>query len=220
MIRSGTPHPLHHDRARGAARRGFSLVEAVVAAGIVALMLVASINLLGGAVRNRAADNDHRTALMLGQQLMSEIQQQPYKDETLTGLLFGPELGENGSTRAGFDDVDDYADFQEKPPRLKDGTALSGYDNWKRAVKVTWVQPGSMANSLTDSGLERIEVEVTDPAGRATTVSALRSPYMNPDAPTSGTTALSWTGVEVDVGGQTPRRAAGGVNVITQPPAQ
>ena len=36
---------------RPGARRAFSLVEAVVAAGIVAVMLVASLNLLGSAGR-------------------------------------------------------------------------------------------------------------------------------------------------------------------------
>ena len=218
---SQLPHLPRRFGGRGVdARRGFSLVEAVVATGIVALMLVASINLLGGAVKNRATDNDHRTALMLGQQLMSEVQQQPYKDESITGLLFGPELGEDTGTRAGFDDVDDYHLFQEKPPRLKDGTAVAGYTDWKRKVKVTWVQPASLATSLTDTGLELIEVEVTDPAGRTTVVSALRSSYTAGEAPTSGTTTLTWTGLELDVGGQTPRRATGGVNVITQPPTQ
>src|SRR5690349_3697085 len=103
-------------RPRGAGA-AFSLVEAVVAAGIVAVMLVASLNLLGSAAQARGADNDHRTALLLAHQLMGEIQQQPYKDESLVALLFGPEAGEATTpTRAGFDDVDDYDNFQEKPP--------------------------------------------------------------------------------------------------------
>ena len=91
--------------ARGRAA-GFSLVEAMVSAGIVGVMLVASVNLLGSAARTRVADNNRRAASLLAQQLMSEVQQHAYKDESLTALLFGPELGED--SRAKYDDVDDY----------------------------------------------------------------------------------------------------------------
>jgi len=199
-------------------RRGFSLVEAVVAAGIVGLMLVASLNLLAGAARTRIADNDHRTALMLAQQLMAEVQQQPYKDESITGLLFGPELGESsGGTRANFDDVDDYNNFQEKPLLLKDGSPLIGYEAWTRKVKVTWVQPGTMTASLTDSGLELIEVRAIDPKGKETAVYALRSAYTAVDPPPSGTTAILWTGIELEVGGATPRRTAVGMTMLARP---
>jgi type II secretory pathway pseudopilin PulG len=206
-----TPHG-----ARGSAR-GFSMVEALVAAGIVGLMLVASVNLLGGAVRARAADNDHRTALMLAQQLMAEIQQQPYKDPTALGLLFGPELGESTADRSAFDDVDDYDGFVEQPPRLKDGTLLSGYGTWKRKVKVKWVQPGSLSTSLTDTGLELISVSAIDARGRETAITALRSAYTAMDPPTAGTTSLLFTAVELDAGGTTPRLATGGAVILAQP---
>jgi len=202
---------------RGGAARGFSMIEALVAAGIVGLMLVASINLLGGAVRARAADNDHRTALMLAQQLMAEIQQQPYKDPSIQGLLFGPELFESTADRSAFDDVDDYDHFTEQPPRLKDGTLLAGYGAWKRTVTVKWVQPGSLATSLTDSGLELIQVTAIDTRGRETTVSALRSAYTAMDPPTAGTTSLLYTAVELDAGGTTPRLATGGAVILAQP---
>ena len=205
-------------RARGGMGRGaFSLVEAVVAAGIVGLMLVASLNLLTGAVRTRLNDNDRRTGLMLAQQLMAEIQQQPYKDETPLNLTFGPELGEATTNRANFDDVDDYNGFTEKPPRMKDGTALSGYDTWRRTVKVTWVQPGTLATSLLDTGLVLIEVTTTDPNGREAAVSALRSSYMTVDAPPTGSTSLLWAGVEMETGGDAPRRSTAGVGLLTQP---
>lgn len=190
----------------------------MVAAGIVGLMLVASLNLLGGAARARLADNDRRTASMLAQQLMAEVQQQPYKDESITALLFGPELGESTGTRAAFDDVDDYDKFQETPPRLKDGTELVGYVGWKRKVKVTWVQPGSLATSNTDSGLELVEVVVTDPQGKASSVFALRSAYLVADPPPSGTTSLLWTGIELESGGEAARRTTAGVGLLIQPP--
>src|SRR5687768_7064818 len=82
----------HHTAPRTGGRpaRGFSLVEAMVSAGIVGVMLVASVNLLGSAAKTRVTDNNRRTALALAQQLISEIQPLPYKDDSLTGILFGP----------------------------------------------------------------------------------------------------------------------------------
>ena len=197
----------------------FTLVESIIAAAIVAVMLVASINLLGAAAGTRAAGNDRRTGLMLAHQLMAEIQQQPYKDESIAALLFGPELGETGTTPAGFDDVDDYNKFDEKPPRLKDGTALAGYSAWRRTVTVTWVDPVTMATSLVDTGLKLVEVKATDPRGRAWSVSALRSLQTGPQAPPAGTTALMWTGIELEAAGKTPRAVTAGVEVVTHPAA-
>ena len=195
------------------------MVEAIIAAGIVGVMLVASLNLLAGAAKSRTASNDRRTALMLAHQLMGEIQQQPYKDESIAALLFGPELGETGATRSGFDDVDDYNTFQEKPPALKDGTVLPRYASWRRAVTVRWVSPGTLVTSLTDTGLVLVEVRVTDPRGRETVVSALRSAHMTAAAPASGTTALLWTGIELETEGTTSRSATAGVEVVTRPAA-
>ena len=195
------------------------MVEAIIAAGIVGLMLAASLNLLAAAAKSRAASNDRRAALMLAHQLMGEVLQQPYKDESIAALLFGPELGEGGGSRAGFDDVDDYNKFQEKPPALKDGTLVAGYAGWTRKVTTKWVDPSTLATSLVDTGLVLVEVKVTDPRGGETSVSALRSLHMAPAAPAAGTTALLWTGIELETGGAKPRTVTGGVEVVTRPSA-
>src|SRR5688500_13030878 len=125
------------------APRGFSLVEAMVSAGIVGVMLVASVNLLGSAAKTRVTDNNRRPALALAQQHISEIQPLPYKDDSLTGILFGPELGE--SDRGSDDDVDDYENYRENPPEERDGTVIAGYPRWQRKVKVHWVDPDTLA---------------------------------------------------------------------------
>jgi type II secretory pathway pseudopilin PulG len=211
-------HPRHPQcRPATAGRaRGFSLVEAMVSAGIVGVMLVASVNLLSSAARTRVADGNRRTAGLLAQQLMSEILTQPYKDESLLNLTFGPELGEN--LRTDFDDVDDYKNYMERPPKDHNGLLMTGYDLWKRKVKVTWVSPDTLSESLLDTGLVRVEVTVIDPRGVETTVSALRSERAVPaDAQPSGTTWLQFTDVELEVGGDAPRRSVTAVNTIMRP---
>lgn len=201
-------------------RRGFSLIEALVSAVIVSLMLVVSLNLLGGAAKSRAGDNGRRTALLLAQQLMSEIQQQPYKDDgLLSAVLFGPELGESTATRADFDDVDDYHNHVEKPVALKDGTPVSGFSGWKRRVKVTWVTPESLAEALLDTGLVRVEVTVADAHNRAATVVALRSRHTVPADPPPAGLANLWTGIELSTGpdATSARKTVSGVYTVSQP---
>jgi type II secretory pathway pseudopilin PulG len=213
-----TTQPRHPQRRPANAGRacGFSLVEAMVSAGIVGVMLVASVNLLSSAARTRVADGNRRTGGLLAQQLVSEILTQPYKDPDSLNLLFGPELGE--SLRTDFDDVDDYKNYMEKPPKDHNGLTIPGYDQWKRKVKVAWVSPDTLSESALDTGLVQIEVTVIDPRGVETTVSALRAERAVPaDAAPSGTTWLQFTDVELDVGGEAPRRALTAVNTVMRP---
>ena len=196
--------------------RGFSLVEAMVSAGIVGVMLVASVNLLGSAAKTRVTDNNRRTALALAQQLISEIQPLPYKDDSLTGILFGPELDEGG--RSSYDDIDDYNNYREKPLQERDGTAIAGYPEWQRKVKVHWVDPETLAESLVDLGLVRIEVRVVDPRGVETSVYALRAERaVVAEPPGPGSTWVQWTGIELEVGGDPPRRVVTGINPTAMP---
>ena len=210
-IQLRTPRP----RAGGGAR-GFSLVEAIVSAGIVGVMLVASVNLLSSAARTRVADGNRRTGNLLAQQLMSEILTQPYKDESPINLLFGPELGEGD--RPAFDDVDDYKNYMERPPKDRNGAPIAGFDGWKRKVKVAWVTPGTLTESLLETGLVRIEVTAQDPRGVETTVAALRAERAVPaDAPPPSSTWLQMTDVQLEVGGDAPRRSVTAVSTIMRP---
>jgi type II secretory pathway pseudopilin PulG len=219
--REGTPAAAARATTRAAAgrmrrARGFSLVEAMVSAGIVGVMLVASVNLLSGAARTRTADNNRRAALLLAQHLISEIQQQPYKDESPLGLLFGPEASE--TTRALYDDVDDYHNHTEKPPKYRDGTAIPDYTDWQRKVKVMWVSPDTLSQSLTDTGLALIEVRVTDPRGVERAMVALRSERAaTAEPPPSGSTWVNWVEVELQVDGDPPRHVLTGVHPAGAP---
>jgi hypothetical protein len=179
-------------------------------------MLVASVNLLSSAARTRAADGNRRTAVLLAQQLMAEVQQQQYKEPSLLNILFGPELGE--STRADFDDVDDYNNYKEKPPLDRNGVAMSDFAKWTRQVKGKWVYPDTLGEAGTDTGLVMIEVRVTDPRGIATSVFALRAERAAAaDPPLAGSTSITYTEVDLQVAGDTPRHVVTGVAPVSRP---
>lgn len=217
-IRHLRPRSGSAERRRATAPHGFSLVEAMVSAGIVGVMLVASVNLLSSAARTRVSDSNRRTGALLAQQLVCEIVTQPYKDESPLALLFGPEVGE--AARTSYDDVDDYNNYIEKPPKDFNGVPIAAYEGWERRVSVDWVTPDTLNTSLLDSGLVRVEVTVTDPRGAATRAWALRAERAVPaDPPPAGTSWVQFTDIELEVGGDPPRHVITGSNAIARPAA-
>jgi|GEM_PF-6598319 len=92
-------------------------------------------------------------------------------------IYTGPELPESSSSRADWDDVDDYEGWSASPPQLKDGTPIADYSGWTREVAVAYVDPldPNGLSASEDLGLKRIIVRATDPQGRKTALFALRS---------------------------------------------
>jgi len=177
-------------------RRGFSLVEGAVATLIVGGMLVVALDTLGGAVRGRRLRADTGRAYALAMDLMSEAMANAYEEpgDTVTlsttggggyvqvggGIVapggLGPESDETlDGTRLLFDDVDDYHGWSATPPQARIGTVLTAYNGWTRAAAVSYANTLTLAPSGSDTRIKRVVVTVTDPSGRKTTLSALRS---------------------------------------------
>jgi type II secretory pathway pseudopilin PulG len=137
---------------------GFTLVEAVLSTVVVAVMLVAALNTVGASRLTQ-----HKAALvsqgrMFAEALLAEILQQSYQEPGTTGT-FGREAGELDTSRAAYDDVDDYHGWTELTLVAKDGTTLSNATNWKRTVTVEWVNPLDPTQvSGTETGAKRITV--------------------------------------------------------------
>ncbi len=153
-------------------QRGFTMVEAVAAAGIVALLTVAALSAVGSAARLRAASEDRVAAALLAQDLLTEIQSRPYDDPDAVA----PVGSEEGTTRAIFDDVDDYDTMVDSPPRLADGTPMAGKSAWGRSVRVEYVSPSSPDVPVgVDQGAKRITVTALKNGSKVLSVSAVRT---------------------------------------------
>lgn len=164
----------HADRG---ARGGLSLVEVVVSTFLVGLVAVGALTSVGGVVRTRIAAEQVHDGTALAQHLMNEILSMHYEEPDATPT-FGRETAEPPSFRQDWDDVDDYDGWSASPPQNRPGWALSGYAGWTRAVSVNLAQLNDpMLNSVSDDGLKRIEVTVTDPSGRQTQLTAWRSQW-------------------------------------------
>lgn len=188
-------------------RRGLSIAEVVVCTALVGLLLSASMKSLASVFQLGVRAERYQDAEALGQQLLAEILQQPYKDPDQLPLL-GLELGEFSNNRSTWDDVDDYHGWSA-PPQHKSGTPFPGYGKWTQQVTVRYAKISDPnAISLSDSGLKRITVKVIDPTGRVTTIEALRSKWgMLEQSGEGASTVNTWVGNKLQVGSGTPQQS-------------
>lgn len=160
-------HPIPISRSVAAPRllrqRAFSMIEVVFSVVLVSVMIVSGMRLLGATARSQLVQQDLSRATTLARQLMGEIMQQAYKDPVNDAGLLKTEADESSTTRAAFDDVDDYDKWKDLPPQKRDGTAISGYTGWSTKVRVEWIDPSTMDVSETETGLKRIKLSVTSP---------------------------------------------------------
>ncbi len=182
---------------------------------IVSGVLVASLGTFGAIGRARQTQVDRALAVGLAERVMAEVLQ-TYFQEPSGATVIGPDAGE--TTRAAFDDVDDYDNWQAAPAQ-RDGTPLAGYEGWKVKVKVRYaVLDEPAAESTTVTGLKRIRVKVSTPGGIEHELRALRSSGgAYEQAPAATTNYLTWGGVAVKVGeqGRTVYGGAHPLNVTT-----
>jgi MSHA pilin protein MshD len=152
-------------------------MEATLSTVIVAIMFVAALNTVGVSRLTQ-----HKTVLvcrgrMFAEMLMAEMLTQSYQNPT-EPHTFGLENGEAGTTRAAYNDVDDYDGLSESPPVAKDGSALPNSANWTRTVSVVWVDPLDPTQvKAAESGAKRITVAAAFRNVPQATVVAVRTAY-------------------------------------------
>lgn len=171
------------DRTRH--RPAYSLVEVVIATLLVGILMVASLDTVGGSTKSWLVANQSLEAERLAHELMSEVLAQAYSDPDTTDDPdledFGPEAGETStSTRIDFDDIDDYDDWTASPPVMPDGSAVAGATGWSRSVVVSKLRTKKVDDThnndgTSDDGARLITVTTTDPEGATTTLRAIRS---------------------------------------------
>lgn len=211
------PQPLRQPDRRYPApsRGGLTLVEVMFSVVVMSTMLVAALGAVGASAKTRIAQKESAIGLALARQLLGEIMQTRYIDHD--NPVFGIETGE---TRATFDDVDDYNNWKETSAQYADGTAIPGATGWSRSAVVQWVNARNPTVLVgTDQGCKRITVTVTSPAGRITTLSALRAQAdAYSDIPGSQVTYTSWVGVSIQVGPSTIAKNVQGANLVNLVP--
>ncbi len=209
------------DRASSTAcSAGLTLVETVLSLVLAGVLIIMALGTFGSVARGQQGTYNRYMASVLASQLMTEVLQYPYR-EVVGQAVFGPEPGEATGTRNLFEDVDDYHNWTETPPQLKDGTVMPGLTGWRRTVTVEYLNPDTMAVSgTTDTGLKRITVTVSDPCGIQMAVVALRASNgtYDPAPPPSPFNRLGWVGVDLQIGPDTRAKVSAGANLLNVVP--
>jgi len=180
-------------------RRGMTLAEVAISAVVVGTMLCAALTTLGASATARRLNADRYRGALLGEALMTEILNRAYREPQDVSNTFGPETGETaGGNRTAFDDVDDYDALTDEPPAQADGTAITGFANWKRTVTAAWIQPDDTTQtSVTESGAKRLTLATSIGVRQTSSLVAVRSWYNSPPQVTANVSSGSYLGEKV-----------------------
>jgi len=155
--------PAHQSRT---SRSGITLIECAGASIILGLMITAGLRAAAGAGAAQAISARALTGSLLAEGLVNEVSALAYAEPS-GGTTFGLDAAEIATDKATFDDVDDFDNWTESPPKAPGGAAISGMSRWTRSVRVyRALASAPETNSVSESGLKRIEVTVSY-AGRA-----------------------------------------------------
>jgi len=156
-------------------RSGLSQVEVSVSTIIVGVLMVTSFSTIAASRRSQIAESNKVRGLAIAEAMVSEISQLPMLDPSCN-CGFGPASGETGASRVNFDDVDDYYNFTDTPPKSRTGTALDGYSGFTRTVAIDRVTPADWSVVATSyTGIYRITVIVRVGSGEVCRLVAYRT---------------------------------------------
>jgi len=154
-----------------------SLIETTVSVLLVGILFAAVLNTLGASSMTQSIHARRETAMLLAQDLMSEILQQAYEDPNLPEGSFGLGADEVGDgSRALWEDVDDYNGWSASPPESRTGAAIAWAVGYERAVMCVWLDPNDLATpSATDTGVKGIWVFVRQNGKQLAKLAAIRT---------------------------------------------
>ncbi|HQL72558.1 MAG TPA: hypothetical protein PLD58_05220 [Phycisphaerae bacterium] len=204
--------------------RAFSLVEAAMSVFFVGVLAVGATRLVGSFSLATTIQGEQARARNLAELFLTEVLRARYAqpDEPDHWGLEDGEVDPNDPlNRDGYNDLDDYDGLVSQPPCDRNGLPLDGYAGYGVSVEVKYVDPVNIdVASALDCKLKRIQVTVSDPKGKTTTLRALRSSASaNDNIPQAATTYVTWADVRLRLGDepQPRRRGANLFNRVVAP---
>jgi len=173
--RQRAARPLRQPGADALTRqRGMTLIELVISIviiGIAAAALFSAMAAIGG----RSADPLLRQqSLSIAEAYLEEILLKPYLDPATLDPATLLDCQAIPGERKEFDDVCDYHDLDDQPPKNASGEAITALAGYRVRVSVS-------ASNLTDgtaiAAARYVEVTVTDPAGQDLLLGGYRADY-------------------------------------------
>lgn len=150
-------------------RKGFTLIEIVLAIFIIGVALVTLLSMFSLGLKGDVFAREMTVASTLSQELMEEIKSRAFEEPDDTPV-FGPETA--GATqieptvataidRTLYDDVDDYDDWSRNPPEDMAGNPLTDFSLYTRSVEVKNVANQDYTSEQGDGTTDSKKVTVT-----------------------------------------------------------
>ena len=131
---------------------------------LVGLVLVTATTTTGTSLRMQTKAGERAKAGYLAHALVGEMLELSYMQPGQTSSAIGREAGESPTSRANYNDVDDYDSWTDSPPQNKDGSVMPELIGWQRQVIVEWVGPTTLVQpspgSSSETGMKRLTVTV------------------------------------------------------------
>jgi len=165
--------------------RGFSQIEVAASTALLSVLMIATLATIA-ASRRRANDEMNRLqGQLLATELLTEILSLPACDPQSgpPGTL-GREPGENnGDIRTNWDDVDDYHNSTESPPKYRTGLDIPGFASWTRTTVIERLKSNDWTKtSPSYASIYKITVSLSRNGQLITTVTS----FKNGDTPING----------------------------------
>jgi MSHA pilin protein MshD len=155
----------HRPLSRRRRSRGMTLIELVVAIMVIALAGSALMGVMGYVASNSGESLAETQARAIAQAYLEEILAQPFAEPT--GL-------DNQTTRATFNDVDDYNGLYDANAVDKGGVAYGGAGQFQVSVSV--VNTGGLGG-LPAAAVKRVDVTVQSTGGVNVVASGYRTAH-------------------------------------------
>jgi prepilin-type N-terminal cleavage/methylation domain-containing protein len=153
-----------HD-AKTYRRRGFTLLEGLVASVVLAILVLGVVGSLTTSYAQSQIVRSNGTAVMLVRQLVDEMSAKPYS----SSIALSPGAG----TRSSFTSVNNYADYSDTSTSittLNGGTLdATGADVYTRQVSAAYATP-SIDTASPPNSFAIVNVTVTGPNGKSVTI--------------------------------------------------
>ena len=163
----------------GARRRGFTLMEALLASSILLIGVMSVTVPFASAARNERADSRQTLAVALAQEMMDEVLSKRFYDpDPNSNYHLGPEPNE--TSRGLYDNYDDYDGYAEAAGNIRNFQGAPCTDDLaadlSRSVSVCYVRvPGQSASEPCTFVL--IQVTIWEGAKQIVTLSRLAFAY-------------------------------------------
>lgn len=164
--------------------RGFSQIEVVASTAMLGIVMTATMSSIAASRTRAASEMIRLQGTSLANELLTEILALPAADpENGASKTLGLETGESsGTSRSGWDDVDDYHQLSESPPCTRSGININGYADWSRSTTVERLRSDDW--TMTKTTYDRV-YRVTVVVSRSGRTIATSIGYKNGDSVTS-----------------------------------